>query len=55
MIDEATEIAGKKIASEEETFSDLSILIFRNNLLVPAHVSLLLLAISVQLMLINIV
>ena len=34
MIALATEVAGKKISSEEETFSDLSILIFHNNFLV---------------------
>ena len=38
MIAEGTEIAGKKISSEEETFSDLSNVIFLNNFLVSPHI-----------------
>lgn len=34
LIAEATEVSGKKVSSEEETFSDLSNLIFFNNFLV---------------------
>ena len=32
MVSLATEVAGKKISSEEETFSDISIAIFLGNL-----------------------
>ena len=32
MVSLATEVAGKKISSEEETFSDISITIFAGNL-----------------------
>lgn len=34
LTDEGVEIGGKKISSEEETFSDLSVLILYNNFLV---------------------
>ena len=34
LVDEGTEIGGKKVSSEEETYSDLTILIFYNNFLV---------------------